>query len=199
MAFYDVNLPLRIPTLKYLLYAVRRSKVSIMRQTSYFSGATIWKVVNGGQQSELFVLTRGQIGDILQKEKEAKLFEYDEKSVKLVYGSEEAFKAANDALQLDLFKNDDSGAGDLFSYRGQGEITGEQGEGGNGNTRWRKPPLSSLLGEAGKAIHPAYTENRKGQRRVSFVGQTVSSVRDIAELFQAYRNPRIETFHSIHG
>lgn len=155
-------------------------------------GAASWKV--GGAQEELFNLTPNQIGDLAQKEAEAEPLEYDEDYIKLVYGSQEAFDAAN--KQLGLFGSDE--AGDLFA--GNSDLPGPAGEetGKRSNDRRARPLVSPYLGKEGVAASPAFKENRKGQRRVDFVGRTISSAKDIAKLFQVYRNPQIETVHFIY-
>lgn len=159
-----------------------------------FGGTSTWKITEG---TEEFQLTPDQMGDLAQKEEQQlDLFEYDEKTITLVYGSKEVFESANKGIQLGLFDQDD--AGDLFAYPGDSANTGSREEIRNGNSRRRKTPVSPLLGPAGKSLHPQVKENRKGQKRVSFVGQPVSSPRDIAELFQVYRNSQVETFHIIY-
>lgn len=159
---------------------------------SYYGSAATWKVI--GEPGE-FELTPDQIGDIIQKEEaELDLFEYDDATIDLVYGSKEAFDAAN--KQLDIFKDD--GAGDFFTRYGYLENENLREPGVSGNNRRSPSPVSSLLGKAGEILHPQIKENRKRQRRISFVGQTISGHHDLEELFQVYRNPQIETFHLIY-
>jgi hypothetical protein len=125
-----------------------------------------------------------------------KPIEYDEKTIKIVYGSKDAYERANAQLLLNSFAP--RGDEDLYTKAGDGQVR-EHGEAeSGGGARRRAAPVSPLLSEANKPVHPAFTENRKGQRRVSFVGQTVSGPKDIAELFQVYRNPQIESFHIIY-
>lgn len=160
----------------------------------HYGSPSTWKVI--GEPGE-FELTSDQMGDIIQKEEsELELFEYDDTTIDLVYGSKEAFNAANESLQLDLFGDD--GAGDLFVRPGDQGNGGVQGENLSRNSRREPAPVSSLLGTAGVPLYPQIAENRKGQRRVSFVGQTISRPKDIAELFQVYRNSQVETFHLIY-
>lgn len=162
-----------------------------------FGGAETWSVA--GAEPELFDTTDLQFGDLAKRDYEqTELFEYDDETIKLVYGSKEAFDTANAALQLNLFDGQDDGNGDLYSqYSDYGSDQGKNTDGGDVPGR-RRRARSVLLGDAGTPINRAYKENRKRQRRIEFTGQSVTSPQRLAELFQVYRNPQVETFHVVY-
>lgn len=162
-----------------------------------FGGAETWSVA--GAEPELFDTTDLQFGDLAKRDYEqTELFEYDDETIKLVYGSKEAFDTANAALQLSLFDGQDDGNGDLYSqYSDYGSDQGKNTGGGDVPGR-RRRAHSVLLGDAGTPINRAYKENRKRQRRIEFTGQSVTSPQRLAELFQVYRNPQVETFHVVY-
>jgi hypothetical protein len=163
-----------------------------------FGGAETWSV--SGAQPELFdQITPNQQGDLFEaSELHDEPVDYDEKTIKLVYGSQEAFDEANRAIQLSLFGDDEEAAGDLFASTGDQEGTTKQGKREPGNTRRNSPAVSSVFGTEGHLDYPAFAENRKRPRRVSFVGQHVEGASDIARLFQVYRNSQVESFHLIY-
>ena len=165
---------------------------------------------------ELYDVTPNQIGDMVEAIKNEAPIEYDEKTLKIVYGSKENYDKADKSLsiktegaapiQQSLFDFDENpNEPSLFSDMDQGELfENGQAEYSPSNAaprpvvHYRQAHISDILGPAGTVRYPAYVENRKGQKRVSFVGQRIASAEDIATLFQVYRNSSIETFHLIY-
>lgn len=193
---WDINLYIDEELVGVERYKDRTSAiVGLFTDTApLFGGTESWKVTTPEHENQL---TPDQMGDMAQKEEnQLELFEYDDKTITLIYGSKKEYEKANKSLQLDLFGQSDPG--DLFAYRSEIPNDGTKNNDGARNYRRRTTAVSSLLGPSGKSLHPQVKENRKGQRRVSFVGQTISGPRDIAELFQVYRNSTIESFHFIY-